>query len=83
MSEFPQCLLIVTAEVDPGVEAEWNRWYDTVHLPDATRSSARGSRSSRLRRRGCSGPSRSGAGRPRPSTPPRWSIAALTALAPK
>jgi len=35
MSEFPNCLLIVTVEVDPGVEAEWNRWYDTVHLPDA------------------------------------------------
>ena len=29
------CLLIVTAEVDPEVEAEWNKWYDTVHLPDA------------------------------------------------
>lgn len=28
-------LLIVTAEVDPPMEAEWNRWYDTVHLPDA------------------------------------------------
>ena len=35
MSEFPKCLLIVTVEVDPEVEAEWNRWYDTVHLPDA------------------------------------------------
>jgi len=35
MSEFPECLLIVTAEVDATVEAEWNRWYDTVHLPDA------------------------------------------------
>jgi hypothetical protein len=35
MSEFPKCLLIVTAEVEPAVEAEWNRWYDTVHLPDA------------------------------------------------
>lgn len=35
MSEFPNCLLIVTAEVDPAVEVEWNRWYDTVHLPDA------------------------------------------------
>jgi hypothetical protein len=35
MSEFPECLLIVTAEVDAAVEAEWNRWYDTVHLPDA------------------------------------------------
>lgn len=28
-------LLIVTAEVDPEVEADWNRWYDMVHLPDA------------------------------------------------
>jgi hypothetical protein len=38
MSEpFPGCLLIVTVEVDPAVEAEWNRWYDTVHLPDALR----------------------------------------------
>jgi hypothetical protein len=35
MSEFPECLLIVTAEVDAAVEAEWNRWYDTVHLPAA------------------------------------------------
>ena len=35
MSEMPECLLIVTAEVDAAVEAEWNRWYDTVHLPDA------------------------------------------------
>jgi hypothetical protein len=32
-----ECLLIVTAEVDPAVEAEWNSWYDTVHLPDALR----------------------------------------------
>lgn len=32
-----ECLLIVTAEVEPAVEAEWNRWYDTVHLPDALR----------------------------------------------
>ena len=37
MSELPGCLLIVTADVDPAVEAEWNRWYDTVHLPDALR----------------------------------------------
>jgi hypothetical protein len=35
MAEFPECLLIVTVEVDPAVEAEWNKWYDTVHLPDA------------------------------------------------
>jgi hypothetical protein len=32
---LPTCLLIVTAEVDEAVEAEWNTWYDTVHLPDA------------------------------------------------
>ena len=29
------CLLIVTAEVDAAVEADWNRWYNEVHLPDA------------------------------------------------
>lgn len=32
---MPRCLLIVTAEVDPEVEADWNVWYDTVHLPAA------------------------------------------------
>lgn len=37
MTEFPTCLLIVTVEVDPEVEAAWNQWYDTVHLPDALR----------------------------------------------
>ena len=37
MSTFPECLLIVTVEIDPAVEAEWNRWYDAVHLPDALR----------------------------------------------
>jgi hypothetical protein len=37
MGDLPGCLLIVTAEVDPAVEADWNRWYDTVHLPDALR----------------------------------------------
>jgi hypothetical protein len=37
VSDLPGCLLIVTAEVDEAVEAEWNRWYDTVHLPDALR----------------------------------------------
>jgi hypothetical protein len=34
---FPGCLLIVTVEVEAAIEAEWNRWYDTVHLPDALR----------------------------------------------
>jgi hypothetical protein len=37
MAEFPECLLIVTVEVDSTVEADWNHWYDTVHLPDALR----------------------------------------------
>jgi hypothetical protein len=32
---MPNCLMIVTAEIDEAVEAEWNRWYDEVHLPDA------------------------------------------------
>ena len=35
MSQLPNCLLIVTAEVDAEVEADWSRWYDEVHLPDA------------------------------------------------
>jgi hypothetical protein len=35
MPEFPPCLLVVTVEVDPAVEADWNTWYDAVHLPDA------------------------------------------------
>lgn len=35
MSTLANCLLIVTAEVDAEVEADWNRWYDDVHLPDA------------------------------------------------
>ena len=35
MSDFPKCLLIVTAQIDPEVESEWNEWYDNVHLPDA------------------------------------------------
>ena len=34
-ADLPGCLLIVTVEVDAAIEAEWNRWYDTVHLPDA------------------------------------------------
>ncbi len=32
---LPQCLLIVTAEVDAAIEDEWNRWYDQEHLPAA------------------------------------------------
>jgi len=35
MDALPKCLLVVTAEVDPEVETEWNRWYDEVHLPAA------------------------------------------------
>jgi hypothetical protein len=35
MSDLPNCLLIVTAEIDEAVEAAWNRWYDEVHLPEA------------------------------------------------
>jgi hypothetical protein len=32
---LPNCLLIVSAEVDAEIESEWSRWYDEVHLPDA------------------------------------------------
>jgi hypothetical protein len=35
MTELPTCLLVVTAEIDTAVEAEWNRWYDEIHLPEA------------------------------------------------
>ncbi len=35
MTDFPTCLFIVTVEVDAEIEADWNHWYDTVHLPDA------------------------------------------------
>jgi hypothetical protein len=35
MTDTPSYVLIVTAEIDPSVEAEWNDWYDNVHLPDA------------------------------------------------
>jgi len=35
MPLVPKCLLIVSAEIDPEIEADWNRWYDEIHLPDA------------------------------------------------
>ncbi len=36
MSEpLPNCILLVLCEIDAAVEAEWNRWYDEEHLPDA------------------------------------------------
>tara|TARA_R110002020_G_scaffold184947_2_gene382336 strand:- start:51180 stop:51491 length:312 start_codon:yes stop_codon:yes gene_type:complete len=34
MSKLPECLMVVTAQVDTAVEDEWNHWYDTVHLPE-------------------------------------------------
>ena len=34
MSSFPKCTLIVTAEIDPEVDDEWNAWYNAVHFPD-------------------------------------------------
>jgi hypothetical protein len=30
----PQWVLVVTAYVDPSVEADWNKWYDEVHVPE-------------------------------------------------
>src|SRR5262249_17959950 len=34
---FPEHVLSVQATVEPGREAEFNRWYDTEHVPDAVR----------------------------------------------
>ena len=34
MSDLPACVLVVELTVDASVEAEFNEWYDTVHLPD-------------------------------------------------
>lgn len=31
---LPNHVLVVRAEVPEDIEAEWNRWYDTVHLPE-------------------------------------------------
>ena len=35
--QFPEHMLSVRATVEPGREAEFNRWYDTEHMPDAVR----------------------------------------------
>ncbi len=35
MSDMPNCVFVVTAEIDPAQEEAWNKWYDEVHLPDA------------------------------------------------
>ncbi|MBC8239028.1 MAG: hypothetical protein H8E30_01000 [Alphaproteobacteria bacterium] len=35
MADASKYLLLVSAEIAPGVEAAWNKWYDEVHLPDA------------------------------------------------
>ena len=34
---FPDHFLTVRATVEAGREAEFNRWYDTEHMPDAVR----------------------------------------------
>ena len=34
---FPEHMLSVRATVEPGHEAEFNRWYDNDHVPDAVR----------------------------------------------
>ena len=31
---LPACLLRVAVEVEPAAEADWNRWYDEIHLPE-------------------------------------------------
>jgi hypothetical protein len=34
---FPEHMLSVRATVESGREAEFNRWYDSEHVPDAVR----------------------------------------------
>jgi antibiotic biosynthesis monooxygenase (ABM) superfamily enzyme len=34
---FPEHVLSVRATVEPGHEAEFNRWYDKDHVPDSVR----------------------------------------------
>ena len=34
---FPEYMLSVRATVEPDREAEFNRWYDNEHVPDAVR----------------------------------------------
>ncbi len=31
---LPTHVLVVRAEVPEAIETDWNRWYDTVHLPE-------------------------------------------------
>jgi hypothetical protein len=33
-STLPRTLLVVDAVIEPSVEAEWNEWYDSEHLPE-------------------------------------------------
>ena len=34
---FPEHMLSVRATVEPGHDADFNRWYDNEHMPDAVR----------------------------------------------
>ena len=36
--QFPDHVLTVSATVEPGLEAEFNHWYNTEHTPDAVRT---------------------------------------------
>jgi antibiotic biosynthesis monooxygenase (ABM) superfamily enzyme len=31
---LPETILVVSATIDPAVEADWNRWYNEEHLPE-------------------------------------------------
>jgi len=30
----PDWLMVVDLDLDPAIEADWNKWYDEVHLPE-------------------------------------------------
>lgn len=32
--ELPEWVMVAALEVDAAVEADWDRWYDEVHLPE-------------------------------------------------
>ena len=32
--ELPEWVMVAALEVDASVEADWDRWYDEVHLPE-------------------------------------------------
>ena len=64
---WPSHVPVVRAEVYEDVEAEWNRWYDAVHLPEIL--ACPGFRAGRRYRAGDSAAGRASTRQPRCSQP--------------